>query len=266
MTATATDPTALAVAPDHPRKLASGPSCHVVRISGARRSRLRTSTGLFCRRRPAVASDAVVARYYDPATAQFLTRDPLEDVTGAPHSYAGDDPLDARDPSGLDCGWTSPWDCGPSLRQASDWAAGFGDTVTFGGTKQIRRLINCEQTGSTSDIGGDQCDDFYHWGNIGGDFANVFDSIVVPGTVGKWIARIPGVTRWAYGSRLFGADSRLFGNSSLGQTSRSGLLNQRASDWRIGWSVNNMSPPAFAEFRLGLPGGGHVPFFAGPIL
>jgi RHS repeat-associated protein len=42
------------------------------------------------------------ARYYDPTTAQFLTRDPLEAETGAPYSYAGSDPLDASDPSGLD--------------------------------------------------------------------------------------------------------------------------------------------------------------------
>jgi RHS repeat-associated protein len=42
------------------------------------------------------------ARYYDPTTAQFLTRDPLEDITGEPYSYAGDDPVDSSDPTGLD--------------------------------------------------------------------------------------------------------------------------------------------------------------------
>jgi hypothetical protein len=39
-------------------------------------------------------------------------------------------------------------------------------------------LINYAQTGDTSDIGVDQCDDFYHWGNIGGDFAQFFDAPV----------------------------------------------------------------------------------------
>jgi RHS repeat-associated protein len=43
------------------------------------------------------------ARYYDPTTAQFLTRDPLESVSGSPYGYADDDPLDASDPSGLLC-------------------------------------------------------------------------------------------------------------------------------------------------------------------
>jgi RHS repeat-associated protein len=43
------------------------------------------------------------ARYYDPATAQFLTRDPLEAMTGSPYGYVDGDPLDGSDPSGLFC-------------------------------------------------------------------------------------------------------------------------------------------------------------------
>jgi len=42
------------------------------------------------------------ARYYDPATAQFLTVDPLVNVTHTPYSYVNDSPLDGADPSG-DC-------------------------------------------------------------------------------------------------------------------------------------------------------------------
>jgi RHS repeat-associated protein len=42
------------------------------------------------------------ARYYDPVTAQFLTRDPMTDVTQSPYGYAHDDPVNAIDPSGLD--------------------------------------------------------------------------------------------------------------------------------------------------------------------
>lgn len=49
------------------------------------------------------------ARYYDPATAQFTSRDPLDPVTRAPYSYVGDGPLNGTDPSGL-C-WPS-WACG----------------------------------------------------------------------------------------------------------------------------------------------------------
>jgi len=43
------------------------------------------------------------ARYYDPTTGQFLTRDPIEAVTREPYSYAGNDPVNGTDPSGLYC-------------------------------------------------------------------------------------------------------------------------------------------------------------------
>jgi len=43
------------------------------------------------------------ARYYDPATAQFLTVDPMVDETGTPYAYVDDDPLDNTDLTGL-CG------------------------------------------------------------------------------------------------------------------------------------------------------------------
>ena len=41
------------------------------------------------------------ARYYDPATAQFLTRDPLEAITRSPYAYVYGSPLNGTDPSGL---------------------------------------------------------------------------------------------------------------------------------------------------------------------
>jgi len=41
------------------------------------------------------------ARYYDPATGSFLTRDPLVDQTHEPYAYAGSDPLNETDPTGL---------------------------------------------------------------------------------------------------------------------------------------------------------------------
>jgi RHS repeat-associated protein len=40
-------------------------------------------------------------RVYDPATAQFLSRDPLEAITGEPYSYALDNPVNKSDPDGL---------------------------------------------------------------------------------------------------------------------------------------------------------------------
>ncbi len=40
------------------------------------------------------------ARTYNPATGQFLTRDPLEQQTGQAYVYAGGDPVNGSDPSG----------------------------------------------------------------------------------------------------------------------------------------------------------------------
>jgi len=43
------------------------------------------------------------ARYYDPATSQFITTDPLQSNTKEPYAYATSDPLNNIDPSGLRC-------------------------------------------------------------------------------------------------------------------------------------------------------------------
>jgi RHS repeat-associated protein len=45
-------------------------------------------------------------RYYDPTTAQFLTRDPIESTTLSAYSYVNGKPLNYRDPSGLDATYT----------------------------------------------------------------------------------------------------------------------------------------------------------------
>jgi RHS repeat-associated protein len=42
------------------------------------------------------------ARYYDPTTSQFLTKDPLAASTGQTYVYSADNPANATDPGGLD--------------------------------------------------------------------------------------------------------------------------------------------------------------------
>ncbi|BDO42095.1 hypothetical protein CELD12_15850 [Cellulomonas sp. NTE-D12] len=92
------------------------------------------------------------ARYYDPTTGQFLTIDPLLATTHQPYAYTPGNPLQLTDPLGLD------W-----LDNFSDGIAAFGDAITFGGTQQIRRLINYGLNGETEDPA-NSCTAAYKWG------------------------------------------------------------------------------------------------------
>lgn len=70
--------------------------------------------------------------------------------------------------------------------QQAHWSAAFGDTVTFGGTRQIRRLINYELNGVDDDMA-DHDSDFYTWGSIGGAAASAV-TILATGGVGASLA------------------------------------------------------------------------------
>ncbi|HEY1687933.1 MAG TPA: DUF6531 domain-containing protein [Solirubrobacteraceae bacterium] len=73
------------------------------------------------------------ARTYDPGTAQFLSGDSLAAVTGEPYDYAGDNPVNAGDPSGLIKL--------PSWEEVGNAIAGWGDTITFGATNWVREEL-----------------------------------------------------------------------------------------------------------------------------
>jgi len=92
------------------------------------------------------------ARYYDPTTAQFLSRDPLEALTQAPYAYVEGDPLDGVDPTGL-CSLFS-WGGDGCIAQAAAAVPGgdsldsaltsfvrFGDEVTFGASRWVRHEV-----------------------------------------------------------------------------------------------------------------------------
>jgi hypothetical protein len=46
--------------------------------------------------------DAAVQRYYDPGTGQFMSLDPLNQMTNAGYSFVKDNPFGGTDPSGLE--------------------------------------------------------------------------------------------------------------------------------------------------------------------
>ncbi len=77
------------------------------------------------------------ARVYDPATAQFLTVDPLVPITEAPYTYTYDNPLNGVDPSGMIFGIAGT----PSWSEVGTRLVGFFDGFTkpvFGGTAELR--------------------------------------------------------------------------------------------------------------------------------
>lgn len=53
----------------------------------------------------------LINRYYDPATGQFVSVDPLVQQTQEPYSYAGGDPINGNDPNGESSGWQPQADC-----------------------------------------------------------------------------------------------------------------------------------------------------------
>ena len=84
------------------------------------------------------------ARYYDPATGQFLSVDPLVDDTRAPYGYAAGDPLDTTDPTGL---------CNGNPLSGSFWTKGncLSDNAQYvPGGSRVKSFASCAGAGGTS--------------------------------------------------------------------------------------------------------------------
>ena len=90
------------------------------------------------------------ARYYDPATAQFITPDPLQSLTGEPYVYANDQPANETDPSGDCFGCT-----------VGNFIAGGFNTSTFGASNDVLHALG---------INPDQCSAAYEAGEVIGPF------------------------------------------------------------------------------------------------
>jgi RHS repeat-associated protein len=96
----------------------------------------------------------LIHRYYDPQTGQFLSVDPLQSLTAAGYSYAGDNPLMATDPTGM---YLAPgpdsseqaWERAASLESTlSAWQQG----ITCGGAC-MHWIVEYKLAHSPSDLG-----------------------------------------------------------------------------------------------------------------
>ena len=93
------------------------------------------------------------ARYYDPATAQFLTRDPLDASTRSAYSYGGNDPLNMDDPSGLGFGWHS-------ITHAAGSAVNNVLSATTGGRANCVRDVTCSASTKSAFVSSQNAADF----------------------------------------------------------------------------------------------------------
>jgi RHS repeat-associated protein len=187
------------------------------------------------------------ARYYDPSTAQFLTRDPLEAETGAAYSYAGDDPLDFGDPTGLDWGWNPIDDikqAGSDLGSAADTVGdAIGDGFVWADQHLNPMYYAVEGYAKEIDAYENGCGywDSVKYGVEGtGKAAAATAAELGPGKVVEWLGP---------GARLTGRASWLFGRARYGQQ---GILNRGVVRIGWGWKVSDGKD----VFRIGVGGPG----------
>ncbi|HUC03956.1 MAG TPA: RHS repeat-associated core domain-containing protein, partial [Acidimicrobiales bacterium] len=211
----------------------------------------------------------LVNRYYDPATGQFLSVDSLVDETGQPYAYTGDDPVNGVDPLGL-CtvkgeGQLYPGACATTGAEAiaaeqeiQAQAGGGGFSITNGlkalanyGAGIGNGIVSTATFGQVH-ISAPYCNSLSWAYGVGSGFGYAI-AAVGGGAAASAAAGSTTVGDLAYGSQSLGPDSALFGNDTLGETADSGLLNQRGSTWKVGWSVDATVSPTSPGFRISTP-------------
>ncbi|MHB8289582.1 MAG: RHS repeat-associated core domain-containing protein [Acidimicrobiales bacterium] len=76
-----------------------------------------------------------VHRYYDPMLREFISVDPAVATTGTPYAYAGNNPVNGADPSGLMCWQALEFGITSSSRQC--WSSGYAKTGHFVATHKV---------------------------------------------------------------------------------------------------------------------------------
>ena len=183
-------------------------------------------------------------RAYDPDTGRWTTRDPIAEAGGLNlYAYVEGNPINRVDPLGLD------W-----LEDASNFAAGFGDTISFGLTKKARQWMGYDDVV-------DKCSGAYsggEWTGIGASMLMGGGGILKGGAQGlKTLLKDP--RRWSSISRAFW---RQFPNGAEGRALSHWLI-PRSATWvpnsikNAGWNTVLLSGRfntwmGFAPMRFGV--------------
>ena len=125
-------------------------------------------------------------RWYDAETGRWISKDPiLLDGGWNVYAFCGNDPINRMDPSGED--FMS------FMFAASDFFAGFGDTISFGATKAFREAVYPE-------IGLSDITDTSSGAYTAGEYSGVAYDIAL-GAAGGWAAggtKVKGVTEFSH--------------------------------------------------------------------
>ena len=172
------------------------------------------------------------ARYYDPATAQFLTRDPLEDLTTNPYGYTSGNPLQNIDPLGL-WGW-NPLDwTADEWGTIGKWSARVGAVAAIGvlvvGTGGTAGLV-LGLAATTANVVGTAASGMETWRACGvGDEGS--------DCVGAAVNTAVGIATWGVGSAIsregIGLGKTMYAAAHVSTASRLGAR-AVAGAWELG--------------------------------
>jgi RHS repeat-associated protein len=188
------------------------------------------------------------ARSYDPATAQFLSVDPLEPLTREPYAYTADNPANNVDPSGLEVcafGYCIGFHPVNPLKATANFAAGFANTFT-----------SSLPFGASFNVAAPFCGTGLSWSyGMGGVTANAETLAVGDYVAGE--AGYSAATKTDLGNRLFGRVFKGVGTGPEGSEAVTGILNEGSI--RIGLTWKGTATEGKNVFRLGI-GNRHIDF------
>ena len=192
------------------------------------------------------------ARFYDPSLGRFISEDPIGLQGGINlFAYVNNDPKNLNDPLGLFP--DNPYDAIPesvwtALAHVGNAAAGFGDTVTLGGTRYVRQAMGTDGVV-------DPCSGAYMVGDIAGTIIPLFmggagaakGALAMGGRSGGLMTRFGrGAGRFFHDPRSYSAVRANYWNKVTGYGPANGsslhhwFTPQRAGGSNAGWNLFQM--------------------------